>query len=370
MMRQLIRSRSLTHPLMLVLAVIILAAAACGGQQSAGPAVSAAAPASGAAKAPGSTPAGAAAKTVAGASKSQTVTFGVNSKTAASWPLLVAVAKGFLGQNGITLDVIQTGSSAGLAQQLAAGSLSMGETGFPDLVRPINAGAPIRIIAAEATTPPYSLVAKPTIKQWSDLKGKTVMIGASKDVVRVFWDKMSQANGLTPNDYDLAYAGSTNARFAALHSGAVDATYLNPPFDVRAQGEGFTVLATVQEYFKDFPFTGYAANTNWLKGNQPAAVAFLKGYMAALAWLYDPGNQDEAVQILGKETNTETADALKTYGLLVGKLKIWPQDGQVPDAGMQTLLKALVDLGDMDLPLPPTSKFIDDSVLKLARQSA
>jgi len=47
--------------------------------------------------------------------KSEIITFGVNSKTAASWPLLVAQDKGFLEQDGVTLDVFQVGNPAGLA---------------------------------------------------------------------------------------------------------------------------------------------------------------------------------------------------------------------------------------------------------------
>ena len=348
--------------------------AACGGGAS--PAASAGSPAASSAssKAPAtSTAASAAAGSAAGsasaAGKAVTISFGLVGKTATTWPLYVAEKKGFLAQNGVKLQFFVTGNSAGTAQQLAAGSLNMGESGLPDFVRPINQGAPLKIVSGSVITPPYTLVAKSSIKSWADLKGQTVMIGGTKDITRIFWDAMAKANHLAPNDYKLAYAGSTNDRYAALRSGAVAATLLFPPFDFRALSEGYKSLGTVQTYLKDFPFTGYAANVNWAKSHHDTIVSFFKAYTEAINWLYDPKNKAEAVKILGEATNTAAKDAAPTYDLLFTKLKAFSRDGSIPQAGFQELLQSLVTLGDMKAPLPPLSKYLDTSYVDAARQA-
>jgi len=45
---------------------------------------------------------------------------------------------------------------------------------------------------------------------------------------------------------------------------------------------------------------------------------------------------------------------------------VYHTDGGFSEAGFNTLLKALVDLGDLKEPLPPMSKFFDDSYVKAA----
>ena len=74
---------------------------------------------------------------------------------------------------------------AGAAQQLAAGALNLGYSGFPDFIRATNQGAPIKIVINAISAPPYGVYAKPAIKKISDLKGKTVSIGGSKDITLI-----------------------------------------------------------------------------------------------------------------------------------------------------------------------------------------
>ena len=61
--------------------------------------------------------------------------------------------------------------------------------------------------------PPYALLAKPAIKRWSDLKGKTISIGGPKDITRIYLERMAMPNGVKPGDYDTVFAGATSARF-------------------------------------------------------------------------------------------------------------------------------------------------------------
>ncbi|MBI3939715.1 MAG: ABC transporter substrate-binding protein [Acidobacteria bacterium] len=301
-------------------------------------------------------------------SKTGNVLFGVVGKSATTWPLFVALRKGFFAANGLQVEVIVTGASANTAQQLAAGSLNLGESGLPDFIRAIQAGAPMEIVSGAVATPPYSLLVKPEIKTWKDLRGKTFIIGGPKDVTRIFFEAMAMPNGLRDGDYELSYAGATANRMAALRSGSVDGAILFPPFDSLAEAQGFKNMGRVQDYLKSFPFTGYAANAAWARGHPEELVAFFRANFKAIDWLYDSGSKDEAVQILAQETNTQPENASRTYDLFFKEINAYRRDGIIPDEGLSQVLESLVKLGDLQEPLPPLDKFFNPTYVRAAVQ--
>jgi NitT/TauT family transport system substrate-binding protein len=303
--------------------------------------------------------------TVAGRAET-TITFGLVAKLAIQWPIWVSIDKGTFAKLGVKMDMVAAGGSARSAQQLAAGAIHIGEAGLPDLIRPIQQGAPIKIIAYEVAEAPYKLVAKKDIKSIAQLKGKKIMIGGSKDITLIFFQAMTKPHGLTAKDFDFVYAGATSARFAALHSGGVDATILTSPFDFQAIGLGYTNLGSVHTVLPNFPFSAYGVNTAWAAQNRAAVVAFLKGVHEGIQWLYDRKNKDEAVKILVKSIGAKEDDTAKTYDLFFGEIQAFRKDGAMPPAGFQRLLDALVELGDLQKPTPPMAKFVDDSFMKEA----
>ena len=296
----------------------------------------------------------------------ETIIFGIVGKTATLWPYYVADKQGFLAAHGVKVDLIATGASANVSQQLTAGSLNLGESGLPDFIRAINAGAPIKIIGGGVATPPYSVLADPSIKTWDQLKGKTVIIGGPHDITRIYFDTMAEAHGLKDSDFTFAYAGATNNRYAALNSRSVAAAILFPPFDFHAEAQGFTNLGSVQRYLRNFPFTGYSANIVWAARHAATVVSYLKAYLQAVHWLYNPVNKAAAVAILSEATNTDRADGEKTYDLFFRQIGAYRKDGTISTPGFNLLLAALVKTGDLGTPVPPASKFVDDSYIRRA----
>src|SRR5437016_1850483 len=160
-------------------------------------------------------------------------------------------------------------SSASLVQQLTAGSLDMAlSTGLADPIRAIDKGGNIAIVRIEMQAPPYSLLAKPAIKRWTELKGKTISIGGPKDITRIYLERMAGPNGVKPGDYDTVFAGATSARFSALQSGAVDAAILLPPFNFYAESAGFINLGLTVDYAKELPFAGAVVGRSWANSHK------------------------------------------------------------------------------------------------------
>ena len=289
---------------------------------------------------------------------------GFVSHGALQWPEYIATELGWFKENGVQLEMIVVGGGA--AQQLAAGALNIGYSGFPDFIRATNQGAPVKIVINGIAQPPYAVFAKPQIKNISDLKGKIVSIGGSKDVTLLYVEALIGSAGLKAKDIDFIYAKATQDRFAALISGGADAAILYPPATFRAAAQGFTNLGDIEPHLKDFPFTVWAANTDWAQKNRPALLAYVKAYGRAVRWLYDPKNKDQAVDILVKYSKQSKKDSADTYDYFITKLKAFSADGLISEAAYKKMMDGLISLGDMKAPLPPSSKFIDASFVKEA----
>jgi len=103
---------------------------------------------------------------------------GFVSNGALQWPEYIANEFGWFKRNGVSVDMVVVGPGA--AQQVAAGSLNIGYSGFPDFIRAINQGAPVKIVINAVDQPPYAVYAKSPIKKIADLKDKTVSLAVSK----------------------------------------------------------------------------------------------------------------------------------------------------------------------------------------------
>jgi ABC-type nitrate/sulfonate/bicarbonate transport system substrate-binding protein len=289
---------------------------------------------------------------------------GIVSHGALQWPEYAATEFGWFKENGVEVEMIVVGGGA--AQQLAAGALNIGYSGFPDFIRATNQGAAIKIVINGVTVPPYGVYAKPAIKQIADLKGKIISIGGAKDVTLIYMQAFLAAGGVKASDVDFHYAKATPDRFAALVSGGVDAAILYPPATFRAGAQGFTYLGEIDDHLKGFPFGVYAINTDWAAKNRPALLGYVKAYGRAVRWLYDPANKEKAVDLMMKYAKQDRKDTADTYDYFFTKLKAISQDGLISEEVYKNMTDGLISLEDMKPPVPPMSKFIDSSFVQEA----
>lgn len=269
-----------------------------------------------------------------------TIEYGtVGGPSAALWPLLIGTAKGMFAAEGLTVEFVYAPSSPAVQQQLAAGSVPMGDGGLNDPIRAIFEGAPIALVRLEGQVPPYALLGKPQIKTLRDLRGKTIMIGGAKDITLTYLERMLEPNGLKSGDYELAFAGSTIARMAALQAGGVDAAMLFPPFNFHAEAAGFTDLGLVYDYAK-LAFTGMVANRAWAAQHHKPLVALLGVYTKAVAWFNDTANRAEAVRILVDASHLAQDDSEKSYDFY-RKIGFFEPTGEVSRQKIQAVIDTI-----------------------------
>jgi NitT/TauT family transport system substrate-binding protein len=286
---------------------------------------------------------------VAAGAQAETVSVGqIGAISSSHWPMYIGLTQGYYAAEDLKLDPVFIQSSAALSQQLTAGSLDLAlSTGLVDPIRAIDKGSSIAIVRIEIQAPPYALLAKPTIKQWSDLKGKTISIGGPKDITRIYLERMAGPNGVKPGDYDLVFAGATTARFSALQSGAVDAALLLPPFNFYAESAGFANLGYTIDYARELPFAGVVVGRAWAASHKATLDKVLRVHNKSMAWFADPANRATAIKIMVEAGKLKEDDVIKSYDFL-HKNEFFEASGRISKTKMGALLKALKDLGDVE----------------------
>jgi NitT/TauT family transport system substrate-binding protein len=272
----------------------------------------------------------------------------VGAVSSTHWPVYIGLTQGYYAAEDLKLDMIFIQSSAALAQQLTAGSIDLAlSTGLADPIRAIDKGSPIAIVRIEMQAPPYTVLAKPAIKRWADLKGKTISIGGPKDITRIYLERMAIPNGLKPGDYDSVFAGATSARFSALQSGAVDAAILLPPFNFYAESAGFTNLGNTIDYARELPFAGAVVGRSWAASHKATLAKVLSVHNKSMAWFSDPGNRAAAIKIMVEASKLKEEDVARSYDFL-HKNEFFEATGRISKTKIGALLKALKDLGDVE----------------------
>lgn len=78
---------------------------------------------------------------------------------------------------------------------------------------------------------------------------------------------------------------------------------------------------------------------SWARENRGKVIAFIRGYVQAVDWLYDPANRDEAIRILLKNLpDMSPSLAEQTYAELLDPCEGFLHRGQMSLKGLRTVL--------------------------------
>jgi len=133
-------------------------------------------------------------------------------------PQTVAIRKGFFTREGLALDVVPTGAFD-LVGALENGNIDISRIATPYLVAAVVKGSDLVAIASQTANPVYSLVARPEIARFADLKGKLLGLSIPVDTITLVMRKLMALNGVPNHDYRVKAVVGTVARFACLKSG-------------------------------------------------------------------------------------------------------------------------------------------------------
>ena len=211
-------------------------------------------------------------------------------------------------------------------------------------------GGSLEIIGGNVNRLPFDLMARPSIRSFADMRGKTVGVssveaGSSSLVMKLF-----AAHGLEyPRDYNIVAVGPILTRWRMLQSGEIDAGLQGVPLNLIARDAGYTALADPREQFPDFQFTSLNVESTWARANAGIVVRFLRAFVRAHQWFY--ANREAATDIAVAQTGVDRSYALRAWDEYT-QAEIFPRDGDASDAAVQ----ALIDISSLIRALPNRAK--------------
>jgi ABC-type nitrate/sulfonate/bicarbonate transport system substrate-binding protein len=287
--------------------------------------------------------------------------------TASTWPFLIAEQEGFFLKEGIDFKRVIGGNTTATTQALVAGSTDIAQMNLVNLLAANSAGADLIVIGGDSTVPIYTLIVHSSIKSYADLKGKRLARREPTDPLNYILARMLAANGLAPNDYEMIGLGGAPQRLAAVQNRGVAGALINQPSDFIALASGFSSLGLSTDYVDNFQYTITGARRDWAQKNRALVVRFLRAYVKACEFFYDPRNKEAAVRALAERTKAEKDEAEKTYALYMKTQKTIPRDGGIDVQGARKVAENWKDFGLQKTP-PPVDGVIDLSYLAEARK--
>src|SRR5262249_21829479 len=144
-----------------------------------------------------------------------------------------------------------------------------------------------------------------SIASAAELRGCRVSVDAATTGYAFALFDMLASAGLQEGDYTVVKVGGMTQRFADLCQGNNAATLLSSPYDLLAERAGLRVLQPLEG-----PYQGNvgAARRDWARRNPQLLRAFVKAYLEAVGWLYEPANKPEACDILARHVPGITRD--------------------------------------------------------------
>lgn len=289
------------------------------------------------------------------------VEYGTLNYTAAEWPLMIAIKEGFFTKEGVDLSVATLGAPQNVISALASDAVNIGDDGTDSCIAAVAHHLPIKIVAGGFAVDPYSLIVPDSITSLDQLKGKTIMLGTKEDVTAITFGAMLKPANLTVDDFSIAIAGSTPARYQALLSGNAQGSILLQPFDLLAESQGYHALATGQQVLSNWLFATIAVNESWAAQNRPAVLAVLRALRDGVR--YGATHKADAVAILISYTHADPAIASKSYDLDFAQWKAFRTDFAVTPSQIDAIARQQIAFGVITEE-PPFADIYDGSFVQ------
>jgi ABC-type nitrate/sulfonate/bicarbonate transport system substrate-binding protein len=286
-----------------------------------------------------------------------------------SLPISIAQRQNFFRREGLNFKLVVPipGGSDKMIDALHDDSCDLTHVAVPFLIRAALNGSDAVAIAAEFTNPIYSLVVKPEIKTYEDIKGKMIGLADEAGTISISTRKLLVMHGVGAGDIRVKIIEGTPARWSCLRRGECDAVPLGQPQDLLAIKDGFHVLGISNDAVPDFLYTVTAARRSWAEKNQAAVARYIRALGAAFKYIRARENRPSVVKTIVESTDTTTDIARQTLQLFFEpERNVLPQKGEINVKGLSQVIAFMGEAGLLKEPLPTAERFVDLRYLQSA----
>jgi NitT/TauT family transport system substrate-binding protein len=288
------------------------------------------------------------------------IRIGVPELNAQFLPLALAEKRGFFKEDGIQGEVIRINPTVALAA-LVSGELDYW-TVIGNSVAATIQGVPLRVLACYVPGSPSALIVRPEFKSVPELRGKAIGLNTSGGALESIGRLIFKHFGLDP-DKEIKFLplGTNERRFSAMKQGLTAGTMGSPPLDFLGKKMGFVVLARAYELFS-YPTSGIVASVKKIKEKPDEIKRVTKAGIKATRNIRQ--NREATIQFMTEWSKIDQEMATATYESV---LKLFNDDGSVPEKGLLLVIEELKKLAKVDREIAP-SEVADLSILKEAQK--
>lgn len=272
----------------------------------------------------------------------------------AGWILHIGVAEGYFAREGLAVQSMPVQGSVQQITGMMDGTYDLGLTALDNVIA-YDAGqgaAPLKEKAdlfafMGGSGAGLNLIAAPGMTSIEDLKGKILAVDAKTTGFAFMLYRTLAQHGVKAGDYELLPVGSSQKRYEALVAGQAAGGLLDRPFDGFAEEKGFKNLAAMSKVFPHYQASVGMARRAWARERGAALVGFIRAYIEAGLWLFDPANREAAIAILMKTTaNLPRANAETIYRDTTGPHSITAPRAEMDPEGVATVVALRSDYGE------------------------
>ena len=275
----------------------------------------------------------------------------------------IAKEAGYFSAEGLDVELIRVGGSTRMVAAMLGGSAPIIQAGAVAAIAAAAAGSDVVIIAATGNVSSFHLMARPEIKQASDLRGQkagiTTFGSTSDQMVRIALKKFN----LEPNrDVALLSLGAQPEVFAALHSGAIEVAALTYPLYAQAAKLGMRELVNFGELGVE-DVTGTVITTkSFIAQQRDTVLRFIRAYIrGAHRYHTDKEFSKQVLRKYGKITDDEILEGTwQDYA---------PTILRVPRPSAKGIQAVIESHFKGKTPLPKPEMFVDNSLVDQLEKS-
>jgi ABC-type nitrate/sulfonate/bicarbonate transport system substrate-binding protein len=284
-----------------------------------------------------------------------------------NWPLFVAEELGLFAARGLAVTVTATPNSIFQLTGLIRGEFDIAMTAIDNVIAyqegqgeaPLDRTPDIFAFMG-ADSGFLSLVVRPEIGSFADLRGRALSVDAFTTGYAFVLYEMLRLNGLVPDDYRLDSVGGMIQRYGALTEGRHGGTIVSTPYELLAEAAGLRRLAAARDLLPRYQGNVGAARRAWAQANASALIGYIAAYGAALDWLFEPANREAAIAILCRHVATMTpALAAPTCDRLLHPTDGFQRRAAIDLDGVRTVLDLRSRYGRPPRRLDDPARYLD-----------
>lgn len=282
-------------------------------------------------------------------------------------PVYLAQALGYLKEEGLEAEFVAFKGGPLVIASLLAGESQFALTGYEQVMKTSEKGKSTKMIVTTTARHPWSLVAGKNIKNFSDLKGKTISAGMPGASPRAFVRACLKYGGLDP-DKDIIYTDlPAGSEISAYEKGDISGFYGSgrSKFELLKRGSSLLVdLSEPEQHRRVLQSDSYhlyvvQVTDSFIKEHPETVQKFTNAVVKAMDWQnsHQPEEIAKAVSPLFPDAGNEmflqsVKDALRTQS----------PDGYFTRQGHDAAVRLSLDVGMIEKPLPMES-VVDQSFL-------